>query len=126
MCAEEDRRWKIADGRWKKSSRFTIELCVLGIVEWLIDSSRPQLRCPMNALQFPFFRRVWLFDLKLFVAGLIFSVRRLLTKWRHRGRGGENPGLSFAGKPVPIRPTPTHHLVAAKEFPPSNKTQSYR
>jgi hypothetical protein len=81
----------------------------------------------MNALQFPFVRRAWLFDLKLFVAGLILFVGRLFKRrLRRGGRDGGNPGLSFSGKPVPIRPTPTHHLVAAKEFPPSDKTQSYR
>jgi hypothetical protein len=80
----------------------------------------------MNALQFPFVRRSWLFDLKLFVAGLVLFIRRLFKKRRRWGRGGEAAGFSFAGKPVPIRPTPTHHLVAAKEFPPSDKTQSYR
>ena len=80
----------------------------------------------MNALQFPFVRRVWLIDLKLVVAGLILFVRRLFKKLRRWRRGGENPGFSFAGKPVPIQPTPTHHLVAAKEFPPSDRTHSYR
>jgi hypothetical protein len=80
----------------------------------------------MNALQFPFVRRAWLFDFKLFVAGLILFVRRLFKRRRRWGSGGENPGLSFAGKPAPVRPTPTHHLVAAKELPPSDKTQSYR
>jgi hypothetical protein len=79
----------------------------------------------MNALQFPFVRRAWLFDLKLFVADLILFIRRLFRKSRRSGPAGESPGLSFAGKPVPVLPTPTHHLVAAKEFPPSEKTQSY-
>jgi hypothetical protein len=35
-------------------------------------------------------------------------------------------GTSEAGKPVPVRPNPTHHLVAAKELPPSDKTHSFR
>ena len=80
----------------------------------------------MNALQFHFVRRAWLFDLKLFVASLLLFVSRLFKKRRYWRRGGENPGLSFAGKPIPVRPMPPHHLVAAKEFPPSEKTESYR
>jgi hypothetical protein len=35
------------------------------------------------------------------------------------------PGESEAGKPVPVGPKPTHHLVAAKDLPPSDKTHSY-
>ena len=35
------------------------------------------------------------------------------------------PGTSEAGKPVPVHPSPTHHLVAAKETPPSDKTHSW-
>ena len=37
----------------------------------------------------------------------------------------DNPGFAGAGKPVPIGPAPTHHLAAAKEFPPSDKTRSF-
>jgi hypothetical protein len=29
------------------------------------------------------------------------------------------------GKPAPVTPGPVHHLVAAKEFPPSDKTHFY-
>lgn len=35
------------------------------------------------------------------------------------------PGKSGAGKPVPVGPKPTHHLIAAKELPPSDKTHSF-
>ena len=38
--------------------------------------------------------------------------------------GGGSRGMPEAGKPVPLRPTPTHHLVAAKDLPPSDKTHS--
>jgi hypothetical protein len=37
----------------------------------------------------------------------------------------QGPGKSEAGKPVPVGPTPTHHLVAAKDLPPSDKTHSF-
>ena len=37
----------------------------------------------------------------------------------------QGPGLSEAGKPVPVGPKPTHHLVAAKDLPPSEKTHSF-
>ena len=33
-------------------------------------------------------------------------------------------GMEGAGKPVPLRPAPTHHLAAAKDLPPSDKTHS--
>jgi hypothetical protein len=37
---------------------------------------------------------------------------------------GDSAGLSGAGKPVPVSPAPTHHLQAAKDLPPSDKTHS--
>ncbi len=39
-------------------------------------------------------------------------------------KGGGRGGKSEAGKPVPLRPSPIHHLVAAKDLPPSDKTHS--
>lgn len=41
------------------------------------------------------------------------------------GPGGGGSGTSSAGKPVPLRPSPTHHLSAAKHLPPSDKTDSF-
>src|SRR5947207_375574 len=38
--------------------------------------------------------------------------------------GASSSGMSDAGKPAPLRPAPTHHLAAAKELPPSEKTHS--
>jgi hypothetical protein len=37
-------------------------------------------------------------------------------------KGGDHGGTTEAGKTAPLRPTPTHHLAAAKELPPSDKT----
>jgi hypothetical protein len=37
----------------------------------------------------------------------------------------QGAGESEAGVPVPVRPSPTHHLIAAKELPPSDKTHSF-
>ena len=34
-------------------------------------------------------------------------------------------GPFLLGKPVPVRPAPTHHLVAALALPPSDKTHLY-
>jgi hypothetical protein len=34
-------------------------------------------------------------------------------------------GTSEAGKPVPVGPKPIHHLIAAKDLPPADKTHSY-
>ena len=39
-----------------------------------------------------------------------------------RGTGDGGAGFAGAGVPVPVRPTPTHHLVAAKDLPPSRRT----
>ena len=41
-----------------------------------------------------------------------------------RGPDGGGAGLSSAGKPVPVRPVPTHHLAAAKDLPPLEETHS--
>jgi len=41
--------------------------------------------------------------------------------------GGKKPpgfGTWEVGKPVPVAPVPTHHLEAAKDLPPSDKTHS--
>jgi len=35
-----------------------------------------------------------------------------------------NSGISDDGKPAPVNPSPIHHLAAAKELPPSDKTRS--
>jgi hypothetical protein len=42
-----------------------------------------------------------------------------------RGNDDGSSGTFRVGKPVPVRPTPPHHLVGAKEFPPSDRTHSY-
>jgi hypothetical protein len=39
-------------------------------------------------------------------------------------RAGGTSGTSQAGKPVPVAPAPRHHLVAAKDLPPSERTHS--
>lgn len=39
-------------------------------------------------------------------------------------RPGGISGKSQAGKPVPVAPAPRHHLVAAKDLPPSDRTHS--
>ena len=44
---------------------------------------------------------------------------------RRRGPDDSSSGAFEIGKPVPIRPKPTHHLVAAKAFPPSDKPYLY-
>ena len=43
-------------------------------------------------------------------------------------QAGPSPGSAppdDAGKPVPVKPPPTHHLVAAKDLPPSDKAHSF-
>lgn len=41
---------------------------------------------------------------------------------KKRGPDAGGAGLTGAGKPVPVRPTPRQYLVAAKGLPPSEKT----
>jgi hypothetical protein len=43
---------------------------------------------------------------------------------RSWGVSGGSAGEEGAGKPVPVGPVPIHHLQAAKDLPPSNKTHS--
>jgi len=40
-------------------------------------------------------------------------------------QGGAPPRPPFAGKPVPVKPSPRHHLIAAKDLPPSEKTHCF-
>ena len=65
---------------------------------------------------------------------LVHVIWRLLKiAWTSRARalmeggGGSSgsSGLSGAGKPAPLKPAPTHHLAAAKEWPPSDETHSF-
>jgi hypothetical protein len=41
-------------------------------------------------------------------------------------REGGSRGKSEAGLPVPVKPSPKHHLTAAKELPPSDRTHSFQ
>src|SRR5690242_11286628 len=66
------------------------------------------------------YRGEWEDALKLVPGMLVFSG---LAWWAFSssvvGRNPEHgPDKSEAGKPVPIGPRPTHHLIAAKELPP--------
>jgi len=50
-------------------------------------------------------------------------VRFFRRLWPRRFRpGDDSPGLEGAGRLVPRKPTPPHHLVAAKALPPSDRT----
>jgi hypothetical protein len=54
-----------------------------------------------------------------------FALGRSVGKIGARRPGGESPGFCYAGEPAPIKPIPTHHLAAAKELPPCDKTRSF-
>ena len=56
----------------------------------------------------------------------LFHARRKPVVSVSRGSGGDSDssGETEAGKLVPVRPAPTHHLQAAKDLPPSDKTHS--
>lgn len=43
-----------------------------------------------------------------------------------RAETDSGPATSDARKPVPVGPSPTHHLAAAKYLPPSDRTDSFR
>jgi len=64
----------------------------------------------------------------LLLPGVLFGgvVGRLAIAGASRSSrvSGGSDGLSGAGKPVPVSPAPTHHLQAAKDLPPSDKTHS--
>jgi hypothetical protein len=56
---------------------------------------------------------------------LLYPHRKpVMTVHRRSGGGGDSTGESEAGKPVPVKPAPTHHLQAAKDLPPSDNTHS--
>lgn len=40
-------------------------------------------------------------------------------------KGGDDRGKQEAGRLVPLKPSPTHHLVGAKDLPPSDNTHSF-
>src|SRR5579862_631951 len=74
----------------------------------------------------------------LFGASLFAACYILLSQRRHSARlggsgggqaappsAGSKPPPPDAGKPVPLKPCPSHHLVAAKALPPSDKTHCF-
>jgi hypothetical protein len=79
----------------------------------------------MSALRVSFVRPATLRDLGSQLAALVSLFRRLFTKGRRSRQSGEDPGASYAGVRVPVKPIPPHHLMAAKEFPPSDKTHTF-
>jgi hypothetical protein len=57
---------------------------------------------------------------------LVFAFGFVAWKRLSRPRaGGGSPGQTDAGRPVPVKPGPTHHLVAASALPPADKTRSF-
>ena len=76
---------------------------------------------------------VLLFSASLFAACcILFSQRRHSARPGGSGGGeaapppaGSKPPPPDAGKPVPLKPCPSHHLVAAKDLPPSDKTHCF-
>ena len=59
------------------------------------------------------------------VPGMVFF--SALAWWAFSSAADPEHGSDIceAGKPVPVGPNPRHHLVAAKELPPSDKTHSF-
>jgi hypothetical protein len=51
---------------------------------------------------------------------LVQSIRMALSKTSTRSDDSSPP--PYAGKPSPLMPSPTHHLMAAKALPPSDET----
>jgi hypothetical protein len=70
------------------------------------------------------FRRLRV-TLRLVVRKMRLWTRGLTASRSRRRPDGSGLGLFTLGKPVQVGPAPTHHLVAAKEFPPSDKTRNY-
>jgi hypothetical protein len=73
----------------------------------------------------------WGFGLQLFAGSLFFgwigwcAGRVKLVSHRPGPDEGGSNRTGSAGKPVPVNPTPIHHLIAAKDLPPSDKTHSW-
>ena len=79
-----------------------------------------------------------MFGVLLFSASLFAACCILLSQRRHSARlggsggsqasppsAGSKPPPPDAGKPVPLKPRPSHHLVAAKDLPPLDKTHCF-
>ena len=79
----------------------------------------------MSALKITYWRRATFSDLRCWLAAVVLLLRRLFTRRARPGPRGPAPGSSYAGVPVPVGPKTPHHLQAAKEFPPSDKTHSF-
>jgi hypothetical protein len=79
----------------------------------------------MKALQFSFTKPAKI-SLKGSIVFLIRALARFIIGGRQRRSrpGDDSAGLEGAGKPVPRKPSPTHHLAAAKALPPSDTTDS--
>jgi hypothetical protein len=79
----------------------------------------------MNALKFSNIPQTTVRTASRWISAVVLQVLRLFRKKRRSGPSGESPGLAFAGVPVPVGPRGPHHLQAAKEFPPSDRSHSY-
>lgn len=77
----------------------------------------------MNTLPFSILKPAKI-SLKRSIVRVARAIARFLRGfWQRLSRlGDESAGLEYAGKPVPRKPSPTHHLVAAKALPPSDGT----
>jgi hypothetical protein len=85
-----------------------------------------KLQSDMSALQFSVEKPAkisWRVAVSYFIHRIIDFLRTLWPRRSRRGR--DNPGLEGAGRLVPVKPTPPHHLVAARGLPPSERTYLY-
>lgn len=76
-------------------------------------------------------RLLWT-TLAAFFAAQAYAIWSILLARRaepahHRSPGGgsSGPRRPDAGKPAPLNPSPSHHLAAAKELPPSEATRTF-
>lgn len=80
----------------------------------------------MNTLQLSAFKPATI-ALKRTIAHIVRATARVLQKvLKRRSRPDDgSPGFEYAGRTVPVKPSPPHHLVAAKAFPPSDRIHLY-
>src|SRR5689334_20971955 len=75
---------------------------------------------------FALYSKEWWRGVTLLTLALFFGLVgwSAFTKTVSFSQGGGAGGEVRAGCPVPVNPSPPHHLAAARDLPPSEKTHS--
>lgn len=60
--------------------------------------------------------------IEIFIQQIVIFFEELMGRGKKNGNGGIPP---WAGKLAPVRPRPPHHLIAARDLPPSERTHLF-